>query len=410
MPYINPKRIRTLRDGIKKSGPIAYWISRDQRVSDNWALLFAQDLANKQNQPLAVIFCLVNGFLEATYRHYVFMLKGLHEIEHSLKNKNIPFFLLQGRPEKEIPKFIKRYNIGTLVSDFDTLKIKRKWKKDIKNKINIPFFEVDTHNIVPCWITSDKQEYGAYTIRPKLNKLLPEFLDYFPELKRSKSKWQHSIPEFNWKDSVKNLNLNNQVSEVKEIKPGEKEARSVLKKFIDKKIKTYNRHRNDPIKDSISGLSPYLHFGQISAQKVALEILKSDAGQENRDAFLEELIIRRELSDNYCFYNDNYYSFEGFPNWARDTLNIHRIDLRDYIYNAEEMEEARTHDKLWNAAQLEMVLTGKMHSYMRMYWAKKILEWTESPEEAQDIAIYLNNKYELDGRDPNGYTGIAWSI
>jgi deoxyribodipyrimidine photo-lyase len=183
-----------------------------------------------------------------------------------------------------------------------------------------------------------------------------------------------------------------------------------MKNFLDKKIYTYDRYSNDPAKDTLSNLSPYLHFGQISAQRVALEVLKSGASQDNKDAFLEELIIRRELSDNYCFYNNNYDSFEGFPNWAKDTLNVHRIDPREYIYKAEELEEARTHDKLWNAAQLEMTLTGKMHGYMRMYWAKKILEWTESPEEAQDIAVYLNNKYELDGRDPNGYVGIAWSI
>ena len=157
-------------------------------------------------------------------------------------------------------------------------------------------------------------------------------------------------------------------------------------------------------------MSPYLHFGQISAQRVALDVKAFQGNKESEAAFLEELIIRRELSDNFCLYNSNYDSFEGFPNWAKETLNKHRKDKRDFIYTKEEFELAATHEYLWNAAQTELVITGKMHGYMRMYWAKKILEWTKSPEEALSIAVYLNDKYELDGRDPNGYVGCAWSI
>ena len=159
-----------------------------------------------------------------------------------------------------------------------------------------------------------------------------------------------------------------------------------------------------------SDLSPYLHFGQIAPQRVAWEIQQSDAPREAKQAFLEELIVRRELSDNFCWYNPDYDKFSGFPEWARKTLDQHRLDQRDFLYSLEEFEPGRTHDALWNAAQLEMVSRGKMHGYMRMYWAKKILEWTNSPEEALEIAIYLNDRYELDGRDPNGYVGVAWSI
>jgi deoxyribodipyrimidine photo-lyase len=178
--------------------------------------------------------------------------------------------------------------------------------------------------------------------------------------------------------------------------------------------------RNNPTRDAQSNLSPYLHFGQISAQRVALEVLKylslppfareGTEGGISHAAFLEELIIRRELSDNFCFYNRDYDNFEGFPDWAKKTLNKHRKDRRDYIYTVKQFEHAKTHDDLWNAAQMEMAKRGKMHGYMRMYWAKKILEWTESPEKAMEVAIYLNDQYELDGRDPNGYAGIAWSI
>jgi len=159
-----------------------------------------------------------------------------------------------------------------------------------------------------------------------------------------------------------------------------------------------------------SNLSPYLHFGQISAQRIALEVRKARLDPEAQKAFLEELIIRRELSDNYCYYNPDYDRPSGFPAWAQKTQATHQDDRREYDYSSEQLEKAQTHDPLWNAAQMEMVHKGKMHGYMRMYWAKKILEWTKSPEEAQRIAITLNDKYELDGRDPNGYTGIAWSI
>jgi deoxyribodipyrimidine photo-lyase len=180
--------------------------------------------------------------------------------------------------------------------------------------------------------------------------------------------------------------------------------------FIQNRIEQYPEQSNDPNQNAISHMSPYLHFGQISAQRIALEVQKADISDEAREAYLEQLIIRRELTDNYCFYNDNYDSIDGFPDWAKKTIAEHKNDEREYVYKLEEFEKAQTHDDLWNAAQKEMVKKGKMHNYMRMYWAKKILEWTESVEDAFKIALYLNDKYELDGRDPNGYVGVAWSV
>ncbi len=159
-----------------------------------------------------------------------------------------------------------------------------------------------------------------------------------------------------------------------------------------------------------SRLSPYLHFGQLSAQRVALEVQAFDADIPAQEAFLEQLVVRRELSDNFCFHEPAYDRCEGFPAWALKTLEAHRRDPRPYLYALDEFEEARTHDPLWNAAQSQMVASGRMHGYLRMYWAKKILEWTESPEKAMRVAVYLNDRYQLDGRDPNGYAGIAWCI
>lgn len=406
---INNKRVRILNKGNENKGPVVYWMSRDQRVGDNWALLFAQQLALEKKRNLAVIFTIVPKFLGATLRQYDFMLKGLMDVEKNLAKINIPFFLLAGNPVNEIPRFIKQINISTLVSDFDSLKIKRNWKNEISKKINIPFYEVDAHNVVPSFYVSQKKEFGAYTIRPKIHENLPEFLDDFPRLKKMKYCEGISSDSVNWELVYKSLKVNKNIKPVDWLNPGENQAQKILKEFINNRLNYYDELRNDPNSNSISNLSPYLHFGQISSQRITL-IINGMVNHPSGDSFLEELIVRKELSDNYCFYNTDYDSFRGFPDWAKKTLNEHRKDDREFLYSLDELENADTHEDLWNAAQKEMINKGKMHGYMRMYWAKKILEWSKSPEEALKIAIYLNDKYELDGRDSNGYTGCAWAI
>lgn len=404
------KRTRLLKEGVENNGPVIYWMSREQRVRDNWALLFAQDLAISKKRPLAVVFCLVSRFLGASLRQFDFMIKGLEECSIELQKKNIPFVLLRGLPEEKIIKFINKVDASILITDFDPLKIKREWKQKIIDKISIPFYEVDAHNIVPIWVASDKQEFAAYTLRPKIMKQIDNFLTDYPELKKHPFNLSFEKEEYNWDEIIKHLPVNRSISKIEWILPGEKQAKKVLLDFISNKLKNYDDFRNDPNENAQSNLSPYLHFGQISSQRVAYEIKKLPINNKSKDSFLEELIVRKELSDNYCYYCNDYDNFNGFPEWAKKTLDEHRKDKREYVYSLSIFEEARTHDNLWNAAQIEMITTGKMHGYMRMYWAKKILEWTNSPEEAQEIAIYLNDKYELDGRDPNGYTGIAWSI
>jgi deoxyribodipyrimidine photo-lyase len=403
-------RVRMLNKGHERGGPVVYWMSRDQRVRDNWALLFAQEVALSRKESLAVLFCLVPKFLDATMRQYVFMLKGLQAVERDLKAKNIHFYLRPGPPEVEIPRFVQEQRVGVLVTDFDPLRIKRAWKNAVAEKTEIPFHEVDAHNIIPCWIASPKQEYGAYTLRPKIRRILSEYLEDFPDLKRHPIGWKGDADTIEWGALEKSLDVDRTVPEVDWLRSGERAARSVLREFVRKKLGRYDGHRNDPNQDALSDLSPYLHFGQISAQRVALEVAKVGGVIHSREAFLEELIVRRELSDNFCFYNPNYDGFEGFPDWAKKTLNEHRKDRRDHIYSLEEFEAAMTHDSLWNSAQRQMMMQGKMHGYLRMYWGKKILEWTTSPEEAMRVAIYLNDRYELDGRDPNGYVGVSWCV
>jgi deoxyribodipyrimidine photo-lyase len=406
---MHPERYRLLKQGVSGKGPVIYWMSRDQRTRDNWALLFAREQALQAKTPLQVVFCLVPEFLQANRRHYDFMVQGLREVEKELTGKGIPFHLLPGQAEEVLPRYLRQVSGGCLVADFDPLQIKRLWKSRVAEKIEIPFFEVDAHNIVPCWTASPKQEYGAYTLRPKLQRLLPEFLEDFPSLKKHPHQPPEETGETDWAAALKPLSQPSGLPPVA-IRSGEKAAAGALRRFIESGLASYAQDRNDPLKDGQSSLSPYLHFGQIAAQRVAWEVQHASAPAEAKKSFLEELIVRRELADNFCFYNPRYDRVDGFPDWAKKTLAGHRKDPRDYLYAFGQLEGGETHDDLWNAAQREMVNTGKMHGYLRMYWAKKILEWTVSPEEALETAIALNDRYELDGRDPNGYTGIAWSI
>ena len=394
----------------KIRGPILYWMSRDQRIRDNWALIYAQELALNHKQPIIVVFCLQPEFLNAEPRIFDFMLDGLEIIEKDCIELNITFVALEGDPRTVLTNFIDEYKIGTLITDFSPLKIKRNWVESLTSKLNISFSEVDTHNIVPCWIASNKKEYAAYTIRSKISKLLAEFLVEFPKIKKHPYSWKENFSQVNW------VKLRNFVSEDNPkytfvwIRPGEDEARGVLKLFVEEKLRNYNKERNDPNLNSVSDLSPYLHFGQISSQRVVLDATKTKRIINLKGSFYDEIIVRKELSDNFCFYSPDYDTTASFQSWAKESLNQHLKDNREYIYTLEELERARTHDDLWNAAQRQMIKRGKMHGYLRMYWAKKILEWTETPEKAVKYAIYLNDKYELDGRDPNGYAGIAWSI
>ncbi|CAL1298104.1 unnamed protein product [Larinioides sclopetarius] len=412
----NKKRVRVLsktKDISENAESIVYWMSRDQRVQDNWALLYAQRLALKLDLPLCVVFCLVPKFLDATIRHYRFMLKGLKEVAEECESLNIHFHLLLGEAITVLPEFVRENKVGGIVTDFSPLRVPRKWVSDILTKLpdDVSLCQVDAHNIVPCWIASDKQEYGARTIRRKIHDKLKEFLTLFPPVVKQKEFANCKLQDMDWEKVEDSLDVNMDVKEVAWAKPGTTAGLLKLSEFCNKRLKEFNDLRNDPTKDNLSNLSPWFHFGQISIQRTILTVqkFKGKCGP-SVDAFVEEAVIRRELADNFCYYNKNYDKVEGAYDWAKKTLKDHSKDKREYIYTKEQLENAKTHDLLWNAAQRQMTREGKMHGFLRMYWAKKILEWTNSPEEALEIAIYLNDKYELDGRDPNGYVGCMWSI
>lgn len=366
-------------------------------------------------------------FLGGGYRQHHFKLAGLREVERELAQYQIPFMIVIGDDSDPLSDVVRDLDIGVVVTDFFPLTQTQEWVHDLAQKIHVPLYEVDAHNIVPVWQTSTKQEYAARTIRPKLHKLLPEFLTPFPKLHKQ-SHAASRIPEMyvpDWEALENTPHINRNIEPVSWIVPGASAAHRALESFLKERFGDYGGERNNPLVRGQSDLSPYLHYGHISAQTIALavlavtklsisDILSADrngaATDNSAAAFLEELIIRKELSDNFCYYQPAYATSLAFPEWAQKTLLAAADDAREYVYTLAEFEGAQTHDDLWNAAQREMVITGKMHGYMRMYWAKKILEWTTNPDEALRIAIYLNDAYELDGRDPNGYAGIAWSI
>lgn len=408
VPKLDPKRARVLRKGKFSGKSVLYWMNRDKRVDDNWAIIAAQSIALKNKVPLVVCFQYLGDFPNSNIRQYGFLFRGLLELKEKLERLNIQFILIRGDVKRGLSKIIEEKLVGTMIVDHSPLKVYQKRIKKIVNITNIPIYQVDAHNIVPVWVASEKKEYAAYTIRKKIHTNLNQFLTDYPKLIRHPYgdfiKKEHSYDKITSK-----LNIDFSIKEVDWLIPGEKAAKDKLSLLSDS-LSGYDQNRNDPTKEALSNLSPYFHFGHISPQRVAFEIKNSSLTKSDKDSFLEEMIVRRELSDNFCEYESNYDYFDGFHDWAKKTLNEHRNDEREYLYPKEQFEFADTHDPLWNAAQNQMRQKGKMHGYMRMYWAKKILEWSPNPEVAMQIAIDLNDKYELDGRDPNGYAGIAWSI
>jgi deoxyribodipyrimidine photo-lyase len=278
--------------------------------------------------------------------------------------------------------------------------------------------QVDSHNIVPCWLASDKREPSAAAIRPKLKAHLDEFFTEIPPLIAQNSKPSIlNMTGIKIYEQVANcysiLECDMSVKEVKWTKPGYLSGIETLQEFINdvRRLALYEQNKNDPNDRAQSGLSPWLHFGQISIQRCMLETRERSARcAEAVEWFFDQGVIRRELAENFCYYDPDYDNVNAAPQWALATLRKHQSDKREALYSLKQLDVADTYDSLWNACQLQMRLDGKMHGYMRMYWAKKILEWTETPEQALEFTIYLNDRYSLDGRDPNGYAGIQWSL
>lgn len=405
---IEKERVKLLNNQNEKNGDyILYWMQSSQRTEFNHALEYAIIKANSLKKQIVVFFGLTEKFPNSNLRNISFMLEGLYEVKKSLEERNIQFVICHKSPEIGVTDISKDASI--VIVDKGYQKIERYWRKYAADHLDCSLIEVETNTVVPVEEVSKKEEYSAATIRPKIRNILTEYmvsLSTNVPIKNSLGMDFDSVDIEDVDRLIKYLKLDKNVTLAPELVGGTSEAKSHLDYFIKNRLDRYDELRNNPNLSYLSNMSPYLHFGQISPLYIALKVYENES--TGRESYLEELIVRRELAINYIYYNNNYDSFEGLPNWCKRTLKLHEKDTREYVYSDKDFENANTHDPYWNAAQNEMVYTGKMHGYMRMYWGKKVIEWSKTPEDAYKTLISLNDKYELDGRDPNGYTGIAW--
>lgn len=416
----NNKRVRfftVARDVANDSNAVLYWMQRDQRVYDNWSLLYAQKLALQKKLPLIVVFCFHDHCdgPDATLRTFNFMVKGLEEVQSECRSNNINFDVLKGTPDEVIPHYVVNQKIGAIVTDFYPIRESNAWLKEVVKKLppDVPLAEVDSHNIVPAWILHEKQVYQARQLRPRFMAHFPEFLTDFPDVVYHPHRFVAKTEKIDWKYLMQDVKLDRSVDDVPGVIAGGKAALKALEIFIDHNLRDYEDNKNDPARDVSPYLSHYFHFGHLSAQRAYYEVEKFDREygyEDSVNGFYEEAVVRKEMSDNYCFYNDKYDCLEGAYEWAVTSLKAHRKDKRDYLYSEKDIENAKTHDHLFNAATKQLKTEGRMHRYMKMYWPKKILEWTPSPEKAIAVSNRLLNKYAYDGRDPDSYLAVMWAV
>jgi deoxyribodipyrimidine photo-lyase len=407
---------------VRRGGPpdsgskcVVYWMQRAQRGVDNHAVDLAVRVANLLGSPLVVYFAGISNFPGANLRHYSFLNQGLPDIEADLAARNISF-VMRRAPHESHERFLEDVGAAFLVGDENPMREPERWRRELASQVRIPFWTVDADVVVPSKLI-EKAQYGAYTIRPRLYRLLPDYLHAY-ENPRAEYEWKrprgfqadcvHEDITSGWKD------LDRSVGPVGAWKGGTHAGLKRLKLFAGTLLETYGSERNHPEVDGTSCLSPYLHFGQVGPLTIALAVDAAAKGNPKlraaRDSYFNELIVWRELAVNFVRHTPNYDSAECAEPWAKRTIAEHARDERERIYTLTQLEHAQTHDDLWNAGQIQMVRRGWMHNYVRMYWAKKILEWTPDVATAVKYAIHLNDKYLLDGRDPNGYAGVAWAI
>jgi len=389
---------------------VVYWMQRAQRTLDNPALDVAVEAANALKLPAIVFFAPVPFYPHANLRHYKFLEQGIPDIARGCAERNIAF-VLRRYPDHSLLTFCDQVKPALVIGDENPMREPRAWRETAAKKLKVPLWTVDADVIVPSKLL-EKEQYAARTIRPRLNAQLKRFL--VPQ-SNVRAKVSADLPSYIQSlplntDITKGWDIDRSVQPVVSFVGGTSEARCLLDEFVGSKLKRYPEKHGKPDVDGTSRISPYLHFGHISPITVALAVEHADVPRATKDAYLDELLVWRELAINFVTFNPLYDSIECAPDWAHKTLAEHARDKRPILYTREQLEFAQTHDELWNAAQLQMLYAGWMHNYMRMYWAKKILEWSKSPAVAYQAAVYLNDKYFLDGRDPNGYAGIAWTI
>lgn len=405
-------RLRSDRPVDPRGKCVLYWMQRAQRATDNPALDAAIAAGNALNLPVVAFLGPVPFFPRANERHYAFLLEGVPELAGAVAKRGCGF-LFRPWPNHRLDAVAAELEPALVIGDENPLRETERWRTLAAERLSVPLVTIDADVVVPTALF-EKEEYGARTLRPKLHRVLADYL--VPD---ARSRARVPCPPVLLKTSepidvarvLARLPLDRAAKPVSSYRGGTRAGERRLAEFLERALPDYDERRNHP-EDALgtSRLSPWLHFGQLGPRQIALAVMDAGAPEVSRRAFLEQLVVRRELAWNFVLRNPRYDSVLGAKGWAQVTLGQHAADPRPHRYGDEQLELGRTHDPLWNAAQHEMLYTGHMHNYVRMYWAKKILEWSDDPERAFEVAIRLNDRYELDGRDPNGYTGIAWAI
>ena len=408
-PGLQPERVQTLNDlPLREDGDhVLYWMQQAQRTVLNHALEYAIHRANELGLPLLVAFGLMDDYPEANLRHYHFMLQGLQDVAAALEQRRVPFVLQRGAPD-EVALGLAQH-AALVVCDRGYLRPQRAWREHVAAGAGCSVVQVESDVVVPVELASDKKEYAARTLRPKITRHLPRFLVDLPQAELA-SRVVPDVPGEDLSDLpglLDRLQLDRSVPPVLLFRGGTTAGTQVLAEFLETKFAEYAAHRNQPQTDHVSHMSKYLHYGQLSPVFIALQIQQHGAG-EDAETYLEELIIRRELPMNFVYHEPWYDEYRSLPAWAQTTLAEHAGDPREPLYTLAQLEAAETEDPYWNAAMAEMKHVGYLHNHMRMYWGKKVLEWSAGPQEAHSNALYLNNKYFLDGRDANSFANVAW--
>lgn len=410
---IQNTRIQNLNEHTRRPAGayVLYWMQEAQRARGNAALEMAIRGANRYGLPVVVCFGLMDGYPEANARHYAFMLDGLSDCAKELETRGIAFVIRHGMPV-DVALSLSQ-NAAAVICDRSYMPAQREWRRMLAEAATCPVVQVETEVVVPVDVASDKSEYAARTIRPRIHRVWDEYLvavdETEPEIRADALTLESDFDPTDPSSVLAALDLDRTVKPVKRFRGGRVAALEMLNRFLDDVLDGYAKGRNEPSAAQTSFLSPYLHFGHISAVEMALAARDSGIGAtEDRGSFIEELVVRRELAMNYANFAPGFETYDALPDWAKKTLSEHAGDEREYVYTSDVLEACKTHDTHWNDAMREMVHTGFMHNYMRMYWAKKILEWSATPEDAFNTTLALNNKYFLDGRDPNSYANVAW--
>jgi len=413
MSTLPPERIQPLNDHRLQEGGdyVLYWMQQSQRARHNDALHRAVEHANAEGRPLRVVFGLMDQYPEANLRHYTFLLQGLRETQAALADRGIEMIVEHGHPADVALQHAS--DAVLVVTDRGYLRHQKQWRARVAEHANCRVEQVEADVCVPVEVATDKAEYAARTLRPKIHEHLDRFLT-LPETPPVDQPAPAGPPKGLDLSDVEaitdRLDLDRSVPPVSGLfRGGASEAEAILEKFLGTHLAGYDDNRNQIQRQAVSHMSKYLHFGQVSPVWLARQIRAADAPEEDVDSYVEELVVRRELAINHVHFRpDTYDDYACLPEWARDTLAEHAADEREPAYSLETLEQGETHDPYWNAAMKEMRETGYMHNYMRMYWGKKILEWTDDPETAYERTLHLNNKYFLDGRDPNSFANVAW--